>query len=171
MKKCLVRVREDDAAALAVLGKEIWEEHYTSILGPEQVEYMVREFQSEPAVLRQMREENYTYWFFTVDGARAGYLGVQPKEDGTLYLSKLYIAKRFRGLGLSRLALHFLFGWCAAKGLRSIWLTVNRHNDGSIAAYEALGMKRVREQAADIGGGFVMDDFVYSIDVPEGGTL
>lgn len=103
--------------------------------------------------------------------ARAGYLGVQPKEDGTLYLSKLYIAKRFRGLGLSRLALDFLFGWCAAKGLRSIWLTVNRHNDGSIAAYEALGMKRVREQAADIGGGFVMDDFVYSIDVPEGGAL
>ena len=58
MKKRLVRVREDDAAALAVLGKEIWEEHYTSILGPEQVEYMVREFQSAPAVLRQMREEN-----------------------------------------------------------------------------------------------------------------
>ena len=57
MKKRLIRVREEDAAALAVLGKEIWEEHYTSILGPEQVAYMVREFQSEPAVLRQMREE------------------------------------------------------------------------------------------------------------------
>lgn len=170
MKKSLVRVREEDAAALAVLGKEIWEEHYTSILGPEQVAYMVREFQSEPAVLQQMREEGYVYWFFTVDGARAGYLGVQPKEDGTLYLSKLYVAKRFRGLGLSRLALDFLSGWCAAKGLHTIWLTVNRYNEGSIAAYEALGMKRVRDQVADIGGGFVMDDFVYELDVSEGGT-
>ena len=78
MKKRLIRVREEDAAALAILGREIWEEHYTSILGPEQVAYMVREFQSEPAVLHQMREEQYVYWFFTVDGARAGYLGVQP---------------------------------------------------------------------------------------------
>lgn len=57
MKKRLIRVREEDAAALAILGREIWEEHYTSILGPEQVAYMVREFQSEPAVLHQMREE------------------------------------------------------------------------------------------------------------------
>ena len=31
-------------------------------------------------------------------------------------------------------------------------------------------MKRVRDQVADIGGGFVMDDYVYEIDVPEGGT-
>lgn len=170
MKKRMIRVREEDAAALAILGREIWEEHYTSILGPEQVAYMVREFQSEPAVLHQMREEQYVYWFFTVDGARAGYLGVQPKENGSLYLSKLYIAKRFRGLGLSRLALNFLMGWCAARGLSKIWLTVNKYNDGSIAAYEALGMKRVRDQVADIGGGFVMDDYVYEIDVPEGGT-
>ena len=35
MKKRLIRVREEDAAALAILGREIWEEHYTSILGPE----------------------------------------------------------------------------------------------------------------------------------------
>ena len=41
MKKRLIRVREEDAAALAILGREIWEEHYTSILGPEQVAYMV----------------------------------------------------------------------------------------------------------------------------------
>ena len=67
-------------------------------------------------------------------------------------------------------ACDFLMGWSAARGLSKIWLTVNKYNDGSIAAYEALGMKRVRDQVADIGGGFVMDDYVYEIDVPEGGT-
>ena len=76
----MIRVREEDAAALAILGREIWEEHYTSILGPEQVAYMVREFQSEPAVLHQMREEQYVYWFFTVDGARAGYLACSRRR-------------------------------------------------------------------------------------------
>ena len=28
-------------------------------------------------------------------------------------------------------------------------------------------MTRTREQTADIGGGFVMDDYIYEIPVPE----
>ena len=31
--------------------------------------------------------------------------------------------------------------------------------------YEAFGMKAIREQVTDIGNGFVMDDYVYSIDI------
>ncbi len=165
--RALVPVRQEDAEALAALGREIWEEHYTSLLGPEQVAYMVEKFQSAPAVRRQMQEEGYRYWFFTVDGQRAGYVGVQPRQDGSLYLSKLYVAAPYRGLGLSRLALDFLTDLCRREGLSRIWLTVNKYNSGSIAAYEALGMTRTREQTADIGGGFVMDDYIYEIPVPE----
>ena len=55
---------------------------------------------------------------------------------------------------------------CRREGYRAIWLTVNKHNSGSVAAYERLGMTRVRSQVAGIGGGFVMDDYVYEIEVP-----
>ena len=49
--------------------------------------------------------------------------------------------------------------------MKSIWLTVNRHNYDAKKVYDAFGMKIIRDQVTDIGNGFVMDDHVYSIDV------
>lgn len=42
----------------------------------------------------------------------------------------------------------------------ALYLTVNRENAGSIAAYLAMGFRKVREQVTDIGEGYVMDDFI-----------
>ena len=46
------------------------------------------------------------------------------------------------------------------QGLVALYLTVNRENAGSIAAYLAMGFRKVREQVTDIGEGYVMDDFI-----------
>ncbi|MEG2601476.1 MAG: GNAT family N-acetyltransferase, partial [Carnobacterium sp.] len=50
--------------------------------------------------------------------------------------------------------------------LLKIQLTVNKYNDKSIAAYKKMGFVTVKEQVADIGGGYIMDDFVmeYSLE-------
>jgi ribosomal protein S18 acetylase RimI-like enzyme len=148
---------------LAAMAREIWEQHYTPVIGREQVAYMVGRFQSAGAIAHQMAEEEYRYYFFEKDGERAGYMGIQP-NDG-LYLSKLYIRAPYRGQGIARQALEFLVELCREEGYEKIWLTVNKNNSGSIAAYEALGMTRTREQTADIGGGFVMDDYIYELAV------
>ena len=124
--RALVPVRQEDAEGLAALGREIWEEHYTSLLGPEQVAYMVEKFQSAPAVRCQMQEEGYRYWFFTVDGQRAGYVGVQPRQDGSLYLSKLYVAGPYRGLGPFPFGLGFLVGLGRPQGVFRLWLPGNK---------------------------------------------
>lgn len=93
-----------------------------------------------------------------------GYTGIHP-EDGKLFLSKLYLRKECRGLGLASQAFAFLEDYCRAHGLSAIWLTVNRHNDHSVQVYEHKGFVTVREQAADIGHGYVMDDFVMEKQV------
>ena len=46
-----------------------------------------------------------------------------------------------------------------------IWLTVNKHNNGTIAVYKKFGMKIIRSQVTDIGNGFVMDDYVFGYDI------
>ena len=50
-------------------------------------------------------------------------------------------------------------------GLSHIELNVYKHNDATLAAYEALGFTRLRAEANDIGNGFVMDDYVYGLTV------
>lgn len=144
---------------VADLAAEIWPEHYAPILSAEQIDYMVDAFQSAVAITMQVRKKGYRYYLLSLAGEKIGYVGIHV-EDGKLFLSKLYLHVSVRGHGFGRAAMAFLEGFCQGMGLSAIWLTVNRHNTSSIAAYEKMGFVKVREEKADIGNGFVMDDFI-----------
>lgn len=149
----------EDIARLAALAEPIWREHFTPILPDGQVDYMLEKFQSVPAMTRQLAEEGYRYFFLTLDGRPIGYTGIKS-EGGKLFLSKLYLQKDHRGKGYATEAFAFLEALCRAESLSAIWLTVNRFNLDTIAVYKKKGFVTVREQAADIGGGYVMDDYI-----------
>ena len=93
------------------------------------------------------------------DGKPVGYSGVKPENDA-LFLSKIYITKEYRGKKLARFAMEQYVAYCRKNGLRKIWLTVNRHNSNTIAAYRKMGFETVREQVTEIGGDYVMDDYI-----------
>ena len=90
-------VTDADIEALAVLATEIWHEFFPGIISVEQVDYMVEQFQSAPALRRQLAE-GYRYELVYADGEPIGYIGVHPEED-LLFLSKLYLKKQYRGRG------------------------------------------------------------------------
>lgn len=142
----------------------IWREYYVSIISSGQIHYMVDKFQSASAITDHIQEQGYEYFFIQHDRAAVGYLAVK-EEEGKLFLSKFYIIKEHRGYGYASKAMAFLEGLCKKRGLTRIWLTVNRHNEASIAVYEKKGFRIVREQIADIGNGFVMDDYIMEKDI------
>ena len=41
-----------------------------------------------------------------------------------------------------------------------LWLQVNKQNTGAVGFYTAAGFEVIREAVFEIGGGFVMDDYV-----------
>lgn len=144
--------------AIAGLAAIIWQEHFTPIIGEKQVAYMVDKFQSYPALKQQIRDGYEYYQLF--DGSEfCGYCGIHP-EDGRLFLSKLYIKKEYRGRHLATQAFEFLKNLCTERGYSSIWLTCNKHNESSLAVYRHLGLETIDTQEADIGGGFIMDDYI-----------
>ncbi len=141
---------------VAALAKEIWTEHYTPIIGAQQVAYMLEHLQSEQAISQQIKE-GYFYYLMEVDGVAAGYASIKPEGD-TMFLSKIYIHQNFRRQKIAARTLSYLEETAREHGCRSMYLTVNKNNSGSIAAYNRLGFQKVRTQKADIGGGFFMDD-------------
>lgn len=149
----------EDADEVAALGKEIWNEHYLPILGKKQIDYMINKYQSCRAVKEQMTNEKYRYFFIVYGDTKAGYVGIQ-NNDG-LYLSKLYILKDFRKKGLAKFSFNFLKDLCRKENIDKIWLTVNKNNYPAIETYKALGMTLTREEKADIGEGFFMDDYIF----------
>lgn len=149
----------EQIARLAALAREIWTEHFTPIIGAAQVEYMLEKFQSAPALQAQLAQQGYRYYFLAAQGREIGYTGIRPDGE-KLFLSKLYLRREERKKGYASQTFEFLEKLCRENGWRAIWLTVNRHNDDTVAVYRARGFSVVREQAADIGGGFVMDDYI-----------
>lgn len=165
-----VRVeRAEQVTELAAIADEVWHQHFATILSPEQIDYMVARFQSEAAMKDQMETQGYEYYFIQAEGVNVGYVGI--KNDGDrLFLSKLYILKRYRGNGYASGAFEFLRRICRVRGLRAVWLTVNRYNADTIAIYKKKGFAVTEEKVTDIGNGFVMDDYFMEWQIEEQAT-
>lgn len=153
------------ASELAAMAREIWTEHYTPIIGAPQVEYMLEKFQSAKGILKDISSNGYRYFIAYEGQKQAGYFAIKPDYDaGGLFLSKLYIKKRYRGCGISRLMLNKQIMIAKENKLSYIWLTVNKNNN-SVKIYEKLGFEVVEEIVTDIGGGFIMDDFKMKLTI------
>ncbi len=154
---------EEDIRAVANLADIIWHEHFTPIIGKEQVEYMLKKFQSYEAISDSVKNDGYIYYMAEDEnGSLAGYLGARP-EPGCVFLSKIYVEQSYRRKGIASSMLDMVKRAFPDAGY--LWLTVNRNNEPAVAAYNALGFKLWREQVTDIGSGFVMDDYVFRYDL------
>lgn len=147
---------------VARLAREIWSDHYIPIIGADQVEYMLTQFQSVEAISDQI--ENQSYWYFLIqdENVAVGYLGLQGQPD-VLFMSKLYVVKSVRGRGFGGQAVNFVLQFANDKVFSTIRLTVNKQNAVAIAAYEHTGFVRTAEIVTDIGNGYVMDDYVFEM--------
>ena len=150
---------DEDIEKLAGLASEIWHEYWPVILSLEQIDYMIEKFQSFNAIKSQITEERYIYNILEDNGNFIGYFGVCPK-DNYLFLSKLYIRKDFRELGCGKQAFNKIKQLAMQFNKQSIQLTVNKNNTNTIKAYEKWGFKTIDSAVTDIGGGFVMDDYI-----------
>ena len=166
MGRLEVRKAETDTQVreIADLAKVIWNEHFTPIIGKDQVDYMVEKFQSYPALKEQI-SEGYEYYQIFSGGEFCGYTGIHPGEDNRLFLSKLYLKKESRGHHLATGAFSFLKEICRERGYSAIWLTCNKHNDNSLGVYRHFEFEIIDTQEADIGGGFIMDDYIMEYKI------
>jgi pyridoxine kinase len=143
------------------LASSIWTEAYAGMIPDGQTDYMVTRMQS-PEAIRAQIGEGYSYYIIRAAGEDAGYFAICPKGD-RMFLSKVYVAKAYRGLGLLRRSLGFIEGICREKGIGCIYLTVNRGNDRAMRAYTANGFRIVEDVDTPIGGGFEMNDHILEL--------
>ncbi|MCO4844401.1 MAG: GNAT family N-acetyltransferase [Sulfurovum sp.] len=143
--------------AIEEIAYEIWYEHYTPIIGKNQVEYMLEKFQSVKAMTEEI-QNGFLYFLCEYDNKTIGYMSVNI-SDGVLFLSKLYVLSAERGKGHGRKMISYLGTLAKEKSLNKISLTVNKHNTGSINMYKKVGFIICGTAVKDIGNGFVMDDY------------
>ena len=162
----IVPLAADEADALSALAREIWHAHYPPIIGVAQTEYMLAQ-RYNPGAIREELASGKVWWdTLRVDGEIVGFAASFPADDSdTVKLDKLYVKseKQRRGYG-GMLVAHVAK---RARRLRCqrVILAVNKQNMAAIAAYRKHGFAIVDAVVKDIGGGFVMDDYVMALDI------
>lgn len=152
-------VKAEKIPQLAAMADEIWHEFFPGVISEAQIDYMVEKFQSQAAIEGQIAEQQYEYYFILCGGVPCGYTGLCPDGE-RLFLSKLYLKKEYRGRGIARQAFDFIRQSAVKRNLSAVYLTVNKHNTHSVEVYKHIGFRTIDTQAADIGAGFVMDDYI-----------
>lgn len=146
---------------VARLAKQIWQQHFTPIIGEAQVRYMLKHFQSVPAIQQQISDESVAYFSAHSKNQPIGYMALIANPDhNKMMLSKLYVSADVRGIGVGKTLLNHAEQLSRQQGFEALWLTVNRHNHHPIDWYLRQGFAIVDEQQKDIGNGFVMDDYI-----------
>ncbi|MGZ6123369.1 MAG: N-acetyltransferase family protein [Myxococcales bacterium] len=159
------RASDAELPTIAALAGRIWRAHYPSILSPEQIEYMLR-WMYDVRQLRRDVERGVVYELL-FDGDRPlGFCGYEELR-GELKLHKLYLEVEEHGRGLGTMLLRHVEQETIRRGLSKVVLGVNRFNEKAIRAYQRNGY-RIREPLrTEIGGGFVMDDWIMEKPLPE----
>ncbi len=151
-----------DLDDIADMAREIWPICFKSIISPDQIDYML-EMMYSPKTLANDLKEGVVYWRAVVDNGIVGYAALGPCEKmDKMKLHKLYVHPAWHGRGYGSLLLAQVEQYARSRGCRTLVLSVNRKNAAAITVYRKHGFEIVGELASEIGGGFVMDDFLMA---------
>jgi GNAT superfamily N-acetyltransferase len=158
------RATIQDVPVLRRLADRIWRVSYAGTISDAQMEYMLAWMYSEETIKHELADD--VHWeIVRHDGNDAGYFSMTFASDGIAKLNKLYLVPELQGRGLGQVILARVFSLAAQHGACEVRLQVNKGNTRAQSAYERFGFRRVEAAVFDIGGGFVMDDYIMARSV------
>jgi len=160
------RAGEGDLQTISALAGRIWRDYYTPILPPGQVEYMLGLMYELPR-LRNDLERGVVFELLCEGDRPIGFCGYE-QLGSELKLHKLYLLVEEHGRGFGTMMLRHVEEEARRRGLSKVVLGVNRFNEKAIRAYTRNGYAVRGPLKTDIGGGFVMDDFIMEKSLPMG---
>lgn len=161
---------EADIPAVGVLARRIWNAHYPGIISQAQIDFMVED-RYAPESLRAQLTQGQRFLLAEQEGEILGFLSYSPLKHIThialrgddygedcFFLHKFYIAPECHGRGLGSEMLRKLLH--KMPEIRLLRLQVNRNNKQAWQFYQKHGFEIVAEEDFEIGGDFLMQDFV-----------
>ena len=169
MTVTITALADDQVDALCRLAAEIWRQHYPLLIGAAQTEYMLAQ-RYVPAVVRTELAQGDIWWdVLRESGEMIAFASSFRTSAATeVKLDKLYVDSARQRKGYGGMLVAHTCERAKRLGCDKVILAVNKRNSSAIAAYRKHGF-RIREAIVkDIGGGFVMDDYIMEKSVSSG---
>jgi len=150
-----------DIPLLRSLADRIWRASYPAMITLDQIEYMLDWMYSAEKIAEELAHG--VHWEIALlEDDPAGFLSLTYHSAILAELNKLYLLPELQGRGLGQ-AMLARAGQCAvARGCTELRLRVNKRNLRALRSYDRAGFRIVDNVVADIGGGYVMDDYILS---------
>jgi RsiW-degrading membrane proteinase PrsW (M82 family)/GNAT superfamily N-acetyltransferase len=161
----LRKASDNDIMLIRELSLQVWPQTYSSILSPEQIQYMLQLMYSEAALHRQMQDNHHFFIVYNA-GIPIGFASYSETEPQLYKLHKIYILPVQQGRGTGRFVIEQLIQKIKEEGATALRLNVNRNNP-ALTFYQKLGFVAIQEEDIDIGGGYFMNDYVLEKKLAE----
>ena len=147
-----------DASLIQRLAESIWWKHYPSIIGEEQVRFMLNKMYNLENIEKQISKEEQQYFILENDAQDLGFISIELREKSEAFINKFYILQDQQRKGSGAFAFKLLLK--QFPEINCIRLQVNRQNYQAINFYFKHGF--IIEEVADfeIGDGYFMNDFI-----------
>jgi len=143
---------------VAKLAYKIWNEHYPSVIGQEQVNYMLNKFYAIDALKKQI-DEGQKFYLIIEKEQNIGFFSISEKEINTIFIHKFYVDFSDRNKGIGARVMTQLF---TQYPKANFTLNVNRQNFKPINFYFKMGFKIMDIVNIEIGDGYAMNDFIMT---------
>jgi ribosomal protein S18 acetylase RimI-like enzyme len=157
----ITKVNSDELSKIQTMANVIWNQHYPSIIGQEQVDYMLDRMYDLNSLQKQLQEGHI---FFLAEELgfisiveQAGVEQPEVEQPNSWFLNKLYVMPDAQRLGVGKKLLEFVQD---KYGIELLRLQVNRQNYKAINFYFKNGFEIERVADFNIGNGFQMNDFI-----------
>ena len=152
-------VTPPDVPAISTLAREIWQASYPGIITQEQIDFVLEQRYGHERLYDDL--EDLHKWldqaFF--EGRRIGFAFSEIRK-GEFKLDKLYIHPDVQRQGVGGRLIAHVAERAKKQGYPCVVLQVNKRNAKAINSYMKYGFTVREATVEDIGGGYVMDDFV-----------
>lgn len=146
------------------LADQLWPVAFASILSAQQIEYMMEMMYSAASLALQMNE-GHQYAIVSLDKQDIGYVSYEigHYESNKAKIHKLYISPHYQRQGVGKAVIEYIAKVALDANNNSLFLNVNKYNSQAISFYRKHHFALVKEEAIDIGDGFIMDDYVFEL--------
>jgi diamine N-acetyltransferase len=152
-----------DLPIVQQLAGVIWRRHYAGMIGDAQIDYMLARGYAPDVLERYLATAGAGLLLATTGGAAVGFAAHLPAaEPAKMRLDKLYVLQEYHGRGLGRRLIDAVLEAARVERCTTCVLNVNKGNASSMRMYERCGFAVREAVVIDIGGGFVMDDYVMA---------
>lgn len=141
------------------LARAIWLEAYDELLSRGQIQYMLERMYAPETISGEL-DAGMIWEIIRSGDEEIGFLSYGAGQGGAIKLAKIYLAREARGSHVAAAALNRVIRHAQEAGADSVYLTVNKRNHRAVRAYEKAGFVREDAVVTDIGGGYVMDDYI-----------